>query len=213
MSGTGKGQEEKITTAVEDDTLKLDREVIWEGRIDTKAQDDSSQIEFIEIEDRDKIYDLAKISDGEYVKSLEEEKDEEEENKEVQASNQKEGESLESKIQAEQNLGNMIATGSVRVFSHSELMDYQQMNPKALPDTGKYYAVLILDNPMDVTMQSGDGSGNDTRNVGIIGLPEDMMGYDGQKITISFTNTDGHWQTDVSLPMNAPRMHQVKVVE
>ena len=213
MSGTGQGQEEKITTAVEDETLKLEREVIWEGRIDTKAQDDSKEIEFYEIEDRDKLYDLAKISDGEYVKSLEEEKDEEEENKEVQGSSQKKGESLESKIQAEQNLGNMIATGSVRVFSHAELLDYQQVNPKAIPDTGRYYAILLLDSPMDVTVQSGAGDGPFTRNVDMIGLPEDMMNYDGQYITISFGINDGYWQSDASLPMMAPRIRQVKVLE
>lgn len=213
MSGTGEGQEEKITTAVEDDTLKLEREVIWEGRIDTKAQDDSKEIEFYEIEDRDKLYDLAKISDGEYVKSLEEEKYGEEENKEVQGSSQKNGESLESKIQAEQNLGNMIATGSVRVFSHAELLDYQQVNPKAIPDTGRYYAILLLDSPMDVTVQSGAGDGPFTRNVDMIGLPEDMMNYDGQYITISFGINDGYWQSDASLPMMAPRIRQVKVLE
>ena len=150
---------------------------------------------------------MAKIKDGEYIKSLDQAKGEKEGSKEDT------DKSLEEKIKAERNAGNMIATGSVRVFSHSELVNYQQLNPKAVPDTGKYYAILILDKPMDVTMQSGDGSGDDTRNVGIIGLPEDMMGYDGQNITISFTNTDGHWQTDVSLPMDAPRMHQVKVLE
>ena len=217
MSGTGEGQEEKITTSVEDGDLKLEREVIWEGRIDNKAQDESYEIEFSEIEDRDKISDLSAIKDGEYVKSLEEENDEKEkaseENKEVPSASQKEGESLESKIQAEKNLGNMVATGSVRVFSHAELLDYQQVNPKAIPDTGINYAILLLDSPIDVTVQSGAGDGPFTRNVDMIGLPEDMMNYDGQYITISFGTNDGHWQSDASLPMDAPRMHQVKVLE
>lgn len=217
MSGTGEGQEVKITTSVEDGDLKLEREVIWEGRIDTKAQDESYEIEFSEIEDRDKISDLSAIKDGEYVKSLEEENDEKEEaneeNKEVPSASQKEGESLESKIQAEKNLGNMVATGSVRVFSHAELLDYQQVNPKAIPDTGINYAILLLDSPMDVAIQSGAGDGPITRNVDMIGLPEDMMNYDGQHITISFGTNDGHWQSDASLPVGAPRMHQVKVLE
>ena len=217
MSGTGEGQEEKITTSVEDDVLKLEREVIWEGRIDTKTNNDSFEIKFSEIEDRDKISDLSAIKDGEYVKSLEEENDEKEEanevNKEVPSAIQKEGESLESKIQDEKNLGNMVATGSVRVFNHSELLDYQQVNPKAIPETGINYAILLLDSPMDVTVQSGAGDGPITRNVDMIGLPEDMMNYDGQHITISFGTNDGHWQSDASLPMDAPRMHQVKVLE
>lgn len=207
MSGTGEGQQEKITSSVEDDILKLEREVIWEGRIDTLAPDDSKEIEFFEIDDRDKLNDLAKIKDGEYIKSLDQAKDEKEESKENT------DKSLEEKIKAERNAGNMVATGEVRVFNHNEMIAYQKLNPKMLPDMGEYYAVLILDKPMDVTMQSGGGGGDYTRNVGIIGLPEDMMDYDGQNITISFTNTDGHWQSDVSLPMDAPRMHQVKVLE
>src|SRR5699024_1282229 len=86
MSGTGEGQEEKIATSLEDDDLKLEREVIWEGRIDTKDKGESYEIEFSEIEDRDKISDLSAIKDGEYVKSLEENDEKEEaseENKEV----------------------------------------------------------------------------------------------------------------------------------
>lgn len=207
MSGTGEGQQEKITSSVEDDILKLEREVIWEGRIDTLAPDDSKEIEFFEIDDRDKLNDLAKIKDGEYIKSLDQAKDEKEESKENT------DKSLEEKIKAERNAGNMVATGVVRVFNHNEMIAYQKLNPKMLLDMGEYYAVLILDKPMDVTMQSGGGGGDYTRNVGIIGLPEDMMDYDGKNITISFTNTDGHWQSDVSLPMDAPRMHQVKVLE
>lgn len=217
MSGTGEGQEEKIATSLEDDDLKLEREVIWEGRIDTKDKGESYEIEFSEIEDRDKISDLSAIKDGEYVKSLEEENDEKEEaseeNKEVPSAIQKEGESLESKIQAEQNLGNMVATGNVRVFSHAELLDYQQVSPKAIPDTGRNYAILLLDSPMDVTVLSGAGDGESTSNVDMIGLPADMMNYDGQHITISFGTNDGHWQSDASLPVGAPRMHHVKVLE
>ena len=39
------------------------------------------------------------------------------------------------------------------------------------------------------------------------------MSYKDKRITISFTPRDGYWQSDVSLPMDAPRMNQVKVLE
>lgn len=67
MSGTGQDQEETITSSIEDKALKLKREVIWEGRIDTLDKDDSKEIDFSEIEDRDKLYGLADIKDWEYV--------------------------------------------------------------------------------------------------------------------------------------------------
>ncbi|KWZ78586.1 hypothetical protein [Anaerococcus tetradius] len=76
---------------------------------------------------------------------------------------------------------------------------------------GGKYVVLILEKPMDFTLQSGGG--DSTRSSNLISLPEDMMSYEGKKITISFGPSDGHWQSDVSLPMDAPRMHQVKVLE
>lgn len=207
MSGTGEGQQEKITTSVEDKILKLDREVIWEGRIDTLAPDDSKEIEFFEVDDRDKLNDLAKIKDGEYIKFLDQAKDEKEENKENTDS------SLEEKIQAERNLGNMVATGEVKVFNHDEMIAYQGLNPEMLPDMGEKYVVLILENPMDFTLTSGDGFSEFTRSTNLISLPEDMMAYEGKRITISFASSDGHWQSDVSLPMDAARMHQVKVLE
>ena len=190
MSGTGEGSQEKITTSIEDASLKLEKEVIWEGRIDTLDPDDSTEIEFSEIDDRDKIYDLASIKDGQYKKTLEEEI-ENKKDEEVGENTQGPGSSLEDKIQAELDLGNMVARGNVRVFSHADLIEYQKINPLAVPDTGKTYAVLLLDEPIDVTLPSGGGSGPITRNVDMVGLPEDMMAYDGQNIIISFGYNDG----------------------
>ncbi|WP_311492695.1 hypothetical protein [uncultured Anaerococcus sp.] len=209
MSGTGQGQEEKITSSIEDKSLKLKREVIWEGRIDTKAQDDSEEIDFSEIEDRDKLHDLANIKDVEYVKSLEENKEEKPEdiNKE-KVENPREN---ESKNQSQP--GTMVATGVVRVFNHDEMIAYQKSNPKMLSDMGEHYTVLILDKTIDVTLPIIGGDGDMTKNVGLISLPEDMMSYKDKEITISFGPRDGYWQSDVSLPMEAPRMNQVKVLE
>lgn len=209
MSGTGQGQEEKITSSIEDGELKLEKEVIWEGRIDTKAQDDSEEIDFSEIEDRDKLHDLANIKDVEYVKSLEENKEEKPEdiNKE-KVENPREN---ESKNQSQP--GTMVATGVVRVFNHDEMIAYQKLNPKMLSDMGEHYTVLILDKPIDVTLPIIGGDGDMTKNVGLISLPEDMVSYKDKEITISFGPRDGYWQSDVSLPMGAPRMNQVKVLE
>lgn len=207
MSGTGEGEQEKITTSITNDALKFGREVIWEGKIDALGPDDSKEIEFFRIEDRDKINDLASIKDGEYIKFLNQAKDKKEESKENTAG------SLEGKIKAERDAGNMVATGKVKVFNHDEMIAYQNQHPEMFPDMGENYTVLILDKPMDFTLQSGGGGGNFTRSANLISLPKDMMSYKGKRITISFAPSDGHWQSDVSLPMDAPRMHQVKVLE
>ena len=58
-------------------------------------------------------------------------KDEKEESKENT------DKSLEEKIKAERNAGNMVATGVVRVFNHNEMIAYQKLNPKMLPDMGE----------------------------------------------------------------------------
>src|SRR5699024_11867631 len=47
MSGTGEGQEEKIATSLEDDDLKLEREVIWEGRSEEHTSELQSRFDLV----------------------------------------------------------------------------------------------------------------------------------------------------------------------
>lgn len=46
----------------------------------------------------------------------------------------------------------------------------------------------------------------------LIDLPLDLKTYNDKTITISFGSDDGHWQSDASLHMNAPRIGYVKVL-
>lgn len=95
------------------------------------------------------------------------------------------------------------------------MVAFQKFDPNVLPDMGESYIVLLLENNIDITVHSGDPYGGYlTKSVNLVGLPEEMAAYDGQKITIAFTPDDGYWQTDVSLPMYAPRMHtSIKILK
>lgn len=121
-------------------------------------------------------------------------------------------EDMDSLIEKEEKKGKMVATGQVKVFSHKELAKYQNFEQLADMDSGQSYVVMILDKPVDITVIAGDGNGHLTRKAELIGLPLDFSKYNGQTITISFGSDDGHWQSDASLPMNAPRMGDVKVL-
>ncbi|MDO5018627.1 MAG: hypothetical protein Q4E02_04940 [Lagierella massiliensis] len=201
-SGTGDLTREEITSLVESDNLELKRTITWEGNINDSPVDKFFEIEFVDIANRKILETLASTPYGEYRDKIISENDDEV------------GEtSLDNQIQAERDAGKMVVSGDVKVFNHNEMIDYQNLDPNMLPDIGETYVVLLLKDFVDVNMHLGADPGYRVRSVNIIGLPDDMATYDGQNITISFTADDGHWQTDVSLPMNAPRMHQVKVLK
>lgn len=52
LSGTGEGKEEEITTYIKDDSLKLNRDILWEGNISNKAKNEAHKIYFSDIDDR-----------------------------------------------------------------------------------------------------------------------------------------------------------------
>lgn len=204
-SGTGDVTREEITSSIENDNLKIERTATWEGKFDNLPETNFPEIKFNDISDRKSIEKLASITDGDFRKTItatnNEDGDEKEEN------------SMESQIQAELNAGKIVVSGDVKIFNHQEMIEYQNLDPNMLPDMGESYVVLLLKDSVDINMHSGGGPGYITRPANIIGLPDDMGTYDGQNITISFSADDGHWQSDVSLPMDAPRMKQVKVLK
>lgn len=93
------------------------------------------------------------------------------------------------------------------------MVEYQDINPESLPDMGESYVVLIADEAVDVNLPSDGGDGYFTKSADIISLTTDMDIYQDQYITISFGPDEGHWQSDFSLPVDAPRMLEVNVIE
>lgn len=211
LSGTGEGKEEEITTYIKDDSLKLNRDIIWEGNISNKAKNEAHKIYFSDIDDREKIESLASNKNEDFRKVLSEiKKKEEADNNEDSVIKEEDTQSVsQEQVDSDQT----VVSGVVRVFTHDEMIEYQDINPELLPDMGEIYVVLFADEAVDITLLTGGGDGYHTNTSDMISLPTDMDIYQDQHITISFGPDDGHWQSDFSLPINAARMRNVNVIE
>ncbi len=211
LSGTGEGKEEEITTYIKDDSLKLNRDILWEGNISNKAKNEAHKIYFSDIDDREKIESLASNKNEDFRKVLSEiKKKEEADNNEDSVIKEEDTQSVsQEQVDSDQT----VVSGVVRVFTHDEMIEYQDINPELLPDMGEIYVVLFADEAVDITLLTGGGDGYHTNTSDMISLPTDMDIYQDQHITISFGPDDGHWQSDFSLPINAARMRNVNVIE
>lgn len=211
LSGTGEGKEEEITTYIKDDSLKINRDILWEGNISDKAKDEAHMIYFSDIDDREKIESLASNKNEDFRKVLSEiKKKEEADNNEDSIVKE---EDIQSSSQEQVDSDQTVVSGVVRVFNHDQMIEYQDINPELLPDMGEIYVVLFADEAVDITLLTGAGDGYHTNTSDMISLPTDMDIYQDQHITISFGPDDGHWQSDFSLPINAARMREVNVIE
>lgn len=216
-AGSGDAETQALTTSVKDGKLVIKKNTIWEGKINNKEEDGSFPIDFLPVRDRSTLDKLAKTEDGKVKEALlklfsgEMPQSESKANAEQSANPN----TLEGKKQAAVAAGKTVVTGVVKKFNHDEMVAFQKFDPNVLPDMGESYIVLLLENNIDITVHSGDPYGGYlTKSVNLVGLLEEMAAYDGQKITIAFTPDDGYWQTDVSLPMYAPRMHtSIKILK
>lgn len=211
LSGTGEGREEEITTYIEDDLLKLNRDILWEGNISNKSNDEAHKIYFSDIDDREKIENLASNKNEDFRKVLSEiKKKEEADNNEDSIIKEEDKQSVsQEQVDSDQT----VVSGVVRVFTHDEMIEYQDVNPELFPDMGEIYVVLFADEAVDITLLTGGGDGYHTNASDMISLPTDMDIYQDQYITISFGPDNGHWQSDFSLPIDAARMREVNVIE
>lgn len=216
-AGTGDAETQALTTSIKDGKLIIKKNTIWEGKINNKEEDGSFPIDFLPARDRGALDKLAKTEDGKVKEALlklfsgGKPQSQSKANAEQSANSN----TLEGKKQAAVAAGKTVVTGVVKKFNHDEMVAFQKFDPNVLPDMGESYIVLLLENNVDITVHSGDPYGGYlTKSVNLVGLPEEMAAYDGQKITIAFTPDDGYWQTDVSLPMYAPRMHtSIKILK
>lgn len=210
-SGTGEGFKEEIIASVDKDNLILQRDTVWEGSINELSNANTSDIDFIDIVDRNKLDDLASIKDGEYKKTIAKKIDEIKSLEE--AENEEENSNMKDQAQEENDNGRMVVSGTVKVFTNDEMVSYQNQNPQIFPDMGESYVILLLDNYADINMISSSDPYYITNSVNIIKLPDDMADYVDQRITVSFGPDDGYWPSDASLPVGAPRMNTVNVLE
>lgn len=217
FAGSGDAETQALTTSVKDGKLIIKKNTIWEGKINNKEEDGSFPIDFLPVRDRSTLDKLAKTEDGKVKEALLKlfSGGKPQSQSKANAEQSANPNTLEGKKQAAVASGKTVVTGVVKKFNHDEMVAFQKFDPNVLPDMGESYIVLLLENNVDITVHSGDRYGGyQTKSVNLVGLPEEMEAYVGQKITIAFTPDDGHWQTDVSLPMYAPRMHtSIKILK
>ena len=102
-------------------------------------------------------------------------------------------------------------TGTVKVFqTRAEVLAYEQRqepNPGA-PDQGPY-AILILDQPTEVTAQLAGQNETETRTIEQA-IVNPAMHSDGEHATITFSADEYYWPSDPGVPFgirleNGPR--------
>ena len=132
--------------------------------------------------------------------------------------------------QAAIDLGFQVFDGTVHVVDAAALIELQglDLDPAAVGGGGTY-AVLVLDQPTEVTGMSGDGSGERTDTATMIGIAEytdygmdvivdygDLESWkalDGAHVSIAAEARDIWFPSDVSLPVGEPRANVSKVVQ
>ena len=118
--------------------------------------------------------------------------------------------------------GYQVFKGTVRVCTAEELIELQAIDiDPAAASNGGTYAVLVFDQPTDVTGEVADGSGQRTESCNMIGIAEHTdfeniepieygdldkcKALDGQQATIAAKAEKIVFPTDVSFPIGQPK--------
>ena len=99
-----------------------------------------------------------------------------------------------------------IFQGTLKYLSYNEVLELQGIeDPNAgYADTSEKFALLVFDNEIDVTAESGDGTGSYTEKAKMIKLPNfaDAANYNGKEMKVKITSM--FWPSDTSLPLSQP---------
>ena len=117
--------------------------------------------------------------------------------------------------------GYQVFKGTVRVCDGEELIKLQGIDiDPAAAGGGGTYAVLVFDQPIDVTGESADGTGQRTESAKMIGIAEHTdfdtfvveygdldacKALDGKTATIAAKAEAIMFPSDVSLPIGEPK--------
>ncbi|MBR0405476.1 MAG: hypothetical protein IJI68_09825 [Eggerthellaceae bacterium] len=138
------------------------------------------------------------------------------------ASQEASASSADGEITAEnaESLGYQVFEGTVRVCSAEELIELQNIDiDPAAAGGGGTYAVLVFDEPTDVTGMSADGSGERTESSNMLGIAEytDYESFvveygdldackalDGQHVKVAAQADNIMFPSDVRFPIGQP---------
>ena len=97
--------------------------------------------------------------------------------------------------------GQQTVTGTVKVFQNrAEVLAYQQRedpNPHISDD--RQFAILVLDQPTEVTAKLAGSNESETRTIDHVVINPSLHS-DGEKATISFSTDKTYWPSDTGIP-------------
>ncbi|MFW9177128.1 hypothetical protein [Corynebacterium amycolatum] len=97
--------------------------------------------------------------------------------------------------------GQQTVTGTVKIFQNrAEVLAYQQRedpNPHISDD--RQFAILVLDQPTDVTAKLAGSNESETRTIDHVVINPNLHS-DGEKATISFSADKTYWPSDTGIP-------------
>lgn len=97
--------------------------------------------------------------------------------------------------------GEQTVTGTVKIFrNRAEVVAYQEiLDPNPRTADNRRFAILVLDEPTDVTAKVVGGNERETRTVEHVVINPDRHD-DGEKVTITFSADDTYWPSDTGIP-------------
>lgn len=97
--------------------------------------------------------------------------------------------------------GQQTVTGTVKIFQNrAEVLAYQQRedpNPHLADD--RQFAILVLDQPTEVTAKLTGSNESETRTIDHVVINPNLHS-DGEKATISFSTDKTYWPSDTGIP-------------
>ena len=97
--------------------------------------------------------------------------------------------------------GQQTVTGTVKIFQNrAEVLAYQQRedpNPHLADD--RQFAILVLDQPTEVTAKLAGSNESETRTIDHVVINPNLHS-DGERATISFSTDKTYWPSDTGIP-------------
>ena len=130
-----------------------------------------------------------------------------EENKDSQVQENAETKPVEEPKESGVKVDNRnVFEGTLKYLSYNEVLDLQDMEDPngGYADTSEKFALLVFDEEIVVTANSGDGEGSRTEKAKMIKLANfaDASNYNGKRVKVRVK--DMFWPSDTSLPFGQP---------
>ena len=117
--------------------------------------------------------------------------------------------------ETEEAAGRIVFTGEIATYNYEAVVDLQGFpdHNAEWTDKTQAYRIIVLDEPREVTFQSVDGPYTSTVemfSVNNADIPEDL---DGHNIVFSVDPETTWWKSDTSIPLGAPNLKDVHVMQ